>query len=157
MSRKKDAGKKNTVPDSKYSSELVAKMINYVMYQGKKAKAEGIVYASLRMLSARTEKDAVHSFEQVVDSVKPQVEVKSKRVGGSTYQIPVEIRPERRVALAMKWLINASRKRKSEKDIVGKLSGEMFDAFCKKGMAYKKKEDTHKIAESNKAFAHYRW
>jgi small subunit ribosomal protein S7 len=156
MSRKKSFIKRAVIPDSFFASEIVSKMINYAMYDGKKSKAEKIVYSALDRLAKTVNKQAINAFEEAIDNVKPVVEVKSRRIGGSTYQIPVEVRPERRVSLALKWLLSVSRKRK-ERDIVDRLSMELVDAYNKKGMAYKKKEDTHKMAEANKAFAHYRW
>ncbi|MSO13320.1 30S ribosomal protein S7 [Rickettsiales endosymbiont of Trichoplax sp. H2] len=157
MSRRRAAEIKNITPDANYKSIVIAKFINYLMQNGKKAKAEKIVYESIDNLSGKIKKEPVEAFEEIVDNLRPLIEVKSRRVGGATYQVPMEVRSSRALALALKWLVNAARSRKSEKTMVDRLSNELIDAYNKKGMAYKKKEDTHKMAEANKAFSHYRW
>ncbi|WP_343154738.1 30S ribosomal protein S7 [Buchnera aphidicola (Pseudoregma panicola)] len=156
MSRRKIAESRNVLPDTKFFSDTISKFINIVMVNGKKTVAQNIVYKSLEFLSKKTKLDELESFKLALKNVKPVVEVKSRRVGGSTYQVPVEVRPLRRNTLAMKWIINAARKRK-DKSMCLKLFNELNDAINKKGDAIKKKEDVHKMAESNKAFAHYRW
>ena len=157
MSRRRAAEVKATNPDARYRSIVIAKFINYIMNDGKKSKAETIVYKSIQNLSKKTNKDVVEVFESIIETLRPVIEVKSRRVGGSTYQVPIEVRSNRSLSLALKWLTSAARARKSEKNMVDKLSNELFDAYNKSGMAYKKREDTHKMAEANKAFAHYRW
>ncbi|MCG3150823.1 MAG: 30S ribosomal protein S7 [bacterium] len=146
-----------THPDSVYHSELVARMINRVMWNGKKGTAEKIVYGALDRLIKKTgEGNAVRAFEKALDNVRPNLEIRSKRVGGSTYQVPVEVRPEKQEAMAMRWLINYARQRKG-KPMADKLGQELIDAFNNTGSAVKKKEDTHKMAEANRAYAHYRF
>jgi small subunit ribosomal protein S7 len=157
MSRRRAAEIKATNPDARYRSIVIAKFINYIMNDGKKSKAETIVYKSIQNLSKKTNKDVVEVFESIIETLRPVIEVKSRRVGGSTYQVPIEVRSNRSLSLALKWLTSAARARTSEKNMVDKLSNELFDAYNKSGMAYKKREDTHKMAEANKAFAHYRW
>ena len=157
MSRRRAAEVKATNPDARYRSIVIAKFINYIMNDGKKSKAETIVYKSIQNLSKKTNKDVVEVFKSIIETLRPVIEVKSRRVGGSTYQVPIEVRSNRSLSLALKWLTSAARARKSEKNMVDKLSNELFDAYNKSGMAYKKREDTHKMAEANKAFAHYRW
>jgi len=157
MSRRRAAETKKVLPDAKYKSVVVTKFINYLMLDGKKSKAESIFYESIQNLSLKVKKDPIEAFEQIIDNLKPLVEVKSRRVGGATYQVPMEVRPSRSLSLALKWLVTSARSRKSEKTMIGSLSAELVDAYAKKGLAYKKKEDTHKMAESNKAFSHYRW
>ncbi|WPX96786.1 30S ribosomal protein S7 [Candidatus Bandiella euplotis] len=157
MSRRRAAVKKDVTPDAQYGSIVVAKLINCTMVDGKKSRAEHIVYRAIDGLAKKIDKDPVESFEEVLENVKPLVEVKSRRVGGATYQVPVEVKSGRSLALALKWLINAAKSRKGEKTMVSRLSAELLDAHNKKGAAYKKKEDTHKMAEANKAFSHYRW
>jgi len=144
------------LPDPKYHSKLVSKFIHGVMWEGKKSIAEGIFYDALETMARKTNEDPLKLFEKAVDNVKPVLEVRSRRVGGSTYQVPVEIRAERRQALAIRWLISYARAR-GEKSMKEKLAGELLDAASNKGSAVKKREDTHKMAEANKAFAHYRW
>ena len=134
----------------------MAKFVNMMMYGGKKSTAEHIMYSALGSMEERAKQDALKLFKSAVDNCKPAVEVKSRRVGGSTYQVPVEVRPDRRVALSMRWLIGSARRR-SEKSMADKLAGELLDAANNRGAAVKKREDTHKMAEANKAFAHYRW
>ncbi|HMM37855.1 MULTISPECIES: 30S ribosomal protein S7 [Desulfovibrio] len=156
MPRKGSVAKRHVLPDPVYGSRLAAKFINRLMLQGKKSTAERIFYQALDNLGEKANEDALKAFEKAVDNVKPYVEVKSRRVGGATYQVPVEVRPDRQIALAIRWLINYSRGR-GEKGMVARLSGELIDAFNNRGGAVKKREDVHKMAEANKAFAHYRW
>lgn len=157
MSRRRPAEKRSITPDANYESIVVAKFINYLMLDGKKAKAEKITYKAVEYLSKKVGGNPVEVFEIAVDNLKPLVEVKSRRVGGATYQVPIEIRASRSLSLALKWLVKAARSKKTEKTMIDKLSNELVDAYNKKGAAYKKREDTHKMAESNKAFSHYRW
>ena len=156
MSRRKSAVKRTILPDARYDSQTVSKFINVLMYQGKKSTAERIFYGAMDMVEARTSTSGVTVFKQCLTNLKPVVEVKSRRVGGATYQVPVEVRPERRTALAMRWLISYSRDR-NEKSMAEKLAAETLAAAKGEGNAIKKKEDTHRMAEANKAFAHYRW
>ena len=154
--RRAAAAKREVLPDPKYGSRLVAKFVNIMMIQGKKSTAERIMYHALATVEDRTKQEALKMFKTAVDNVKPAVEVKSRRVGGSTYQVPVEVRPDRRTSLAMRWLIVAARRR-GERSMAEKLASELTDAANNRGTAVKKREDTHKMAEANKAFAHYRW
>ena len=156
MPRRKAAIKRTTLPDPKYNSVLVSGFINTLMLKGKKSLAEKTVYAALELAARRLNADVLDVFEKALSNVKPVLEVKSRRVGGSTYQVPVEVRPERRTSLAMRWLITYSRQR-GEKTMREKLAGELVDAYNNEGTTIKKKEDTHRMAEANKAFAHYRW
>jgi small subunit ribosomal protein S7 len=156
MPRRRDVPKRKITPDPKYKDKLVAKFTNSLMIGGKKSTAEGILYGAFDVISTRFKEDPLEVFRKALDNVKPRLEVKSRRVGGATYQVPVEVRPERRVALGMRWLVNYSRDR-GEKTMVEKLAAEILDASNNRGNAVKKKEDTHKMAEANKAFAHYRW
>jgi small subunit ribosomal protein S7 len=156
MPRRKVAAQRPILPDSKYNSQLVTKFINSIMRDGKKSTAEKILYQAFDIVEEKSKKDPFKIFEQAVDNVKPMIEVKSRRVGGSTYQVPTEIRPSRRIALGIRWLIGFARAR-SEKGMAGKLAGEFLDAANNRGAAIKKREDTHKMAEANKAFAHFRW
>ncbi len=144
------------MPDPKYSSKLVSRFINSIMCDGKRNTAESIVYDALGMVEEKMGESPLKIFEQAMDNVRPMIEVKSRRVGGSTYQVPTEIRPMRRTALAIRWVIGYSRNR-SEKGMAKKLAGELMDAASNRGSSVKKKEDTHKMAEANKAFAHFRW
>jgi len=144
------------VPDSKYGNKLVTKFIKSIMRDGKKSTAEAILYGALDVIEGKTGETPVKVFEQAVENVRPMIEVKSRRVGGSTYQVPTEIRPSRRTALAIRWIISFANSR-SEKGMANKLAGEFLDAANGRGSSVKKKEDTHKMAEANKAFAHYRW
>ena len=157
MSRRHRAQKREVLPDPKYKDLIVTKFMNYVMYEGKKAVAENIVYGAFEIL-AEKKKDfqAVETFHTALENVQPSVEVRSRRVGGATYQVPVEVRPERSQALAMRWLISAARGR-AETTMVARLSGELLDAANNRGNAVKKREDTHRMAEANRAFSHYRW
>jgi small subunit ribosomal protein S7 len=156
MPRRRVAAKREILPDPKHGSELLAKFINMVMVSGKKSVAERIMYGALDVVAERGKGDPMEVLEKALDNVRPMVEVKSRRVGGATYQVPVEVRPIRRNTLAMRWLIDAARKR-SEKSMAQRLAGELMDAADERGTAVKKREDTHRMAEANKAFAHYRW
>jgi len=156
MPRRREVPKREIMPDAKYKSRVLAKFINKLMYDGKKSLAERILYQALDIIRERTKEDPLRVFEKALDNVRPSIEVKSRRVGGSTYQVPVEIRPERRQALAMRWLITFARNR-GEKTMAERLAGELMDAAAGRGASVKKKEDTHRMAEANKAFAHYRW
>ncbi len=156
MGRKKKSVDRGILPDPKYNSLVLSKFVNRMMWQGKKAIAIRIVYDALDNLRSKTEKDPLEVFLKALDNVKPMVEVKSRRVGGATYQVPVEIREVRREALAMRWVIAAARAR-SGHEMGERLAAELLDAFNNSGTAFKKKEDTHRMAEANKAFAHYRW
>ena len=156
MSRRKSAVKRTILPNARYDSQTVSKFINVLMYQGKKSTAERIFYAAMDLVENRTSQPGVNIFKQALTNLKPVVEVKSRRVGGATYQVPVEVRPERRTALAMRWLISYSRDR-NEKSMAEKLAAEVIAASKGEGNAVKKKEDTHRMADANKAFAHYRW
>ena len=156
MSRRHTAEKRIVLPDAKYGDKVVAKFINNVMEHGKKAVAEKIVYSAFDIIAAKSKQDALKVFGEAFDNVKPVVEVKSRRVGGATYQVPMEVRADRRQALAIRWIIDAAKKR-SETTMTERLAKELLDAVANKGSAVKKREDTHKMAEANKAFAHYRW
>ena len=156
MSRRHVAAKREILPDPKYGDRTLAKFINMVMDSGKKAVAERIVYGALDEVEKRGRSDALNIFKQALENVEPNVEVKSRRVGGATYQVPVEVRQSRRVALAMRWLVDAARKR-NEKSMGQRLASEVLEAFENRGTAVKKREDTHKMAEANRAFSHYRW
>jgi small subunit ribosomal protein S7 len=156
MPRRREVPKREIQPDPKYKNVLVSKFINGLMKQGKKSIARRIFYDAMEIIHSRTKEDPVKVFEQAMENVKPIVEVRSRRVGGATYQVPVEVRPERRRALAIRWLVGYSRAR-GEKTMAQRLANELLDAYNKRGGAFKKKEDTHRMAEANKAFAHYRW
>ena len=156
MPRRRDVPKRKITPDPKYKDKLVAKFTNSLMIGGKKATAEGILYGAFDVIKDRFKEDAIEVFRKALDNVKPKLEVKSRRVGGASYQVPVEVRPERRVTLAMRWLVMYSRDR-GEKTMRERLAAEFVDAANGRGNAVKKKDDTHKMAEANKAFAHYRW
>ena len=156
MSRRHVAAKREILPDPKYGDRTLAKFINMVMSRGKKAVAEKIVYGALDEVEQRGRGTALEVFKQALENVEPKVEVKSRRVGGATYQVPVEVRPKRRQTLAMRWVIEAARKR-SEKSMPQRLAGELLEAMEQRGAAVKKREDTHRMAEANKAFSHYRW
>ena len=156
MPRRRVAEKREILPDPKYNSKVVSKFINALMESGKKSIAERICYGAFDIIKAKTGNDPLKVFKTVVENVKPLVEVKPRRVGGATYQVPVEIRPQRRMALAFRWLRNYSRNR-TEKTMKERLAAELLDAFNNTGASVKKKEETHKMAEANKAFAHYRW
>ena len=156
MSRKKTQPKKNIVPDPKFKSTIIPKLINNIMYDGKRGVAEKIVYDAIDKIKSKSKDEPINVFNEAINNIRPTVEVRSRRVGGATYQVPVEVRPKRSQALALRWLIDASRKRK-DKTMSDKLFNEIFDAYNNRGSSIKKKEDTHKMAESNKAFAHFRW
>jgi small subunit ribosomal protein S7 len=156
MPRRREVPKRRILPDPKYRDKLVAKFINGIMLSGKKSTAEGILYGAFDLVEQRLKDDPLKIFKKALDNVKPMLEVKSRRVGGSTYQVPVEVRNERRVALGMRWIINYADDR-HEKTMIEKLAGEIMDASQNRGNAVKKREDVQKMAEANKAFAHYRW
>jgi small subunit ribosomal protein S7 len=156
MPRRREIEKRKILPDPKFQDRLVAKFVNDLMRMGKKSTAERIIYGALDQVESKLKDDPLKVFKKALENVKPVVEVKSRRVGGATYQVPVEVRQDRRVALAMRWLIDYSRNR-GEKTMREKLAGEIIDAANNRGNAVKKREDTHKMAEANKAFAHYRW
>lgn len=156
MPRRREVPKRQILPDPKYGNELLAKFMNIVMLSGKKAVAEKIVYGALDLVSERTKLEPVEVFIAAMENIRPNVEVKSRRVGGATYQVPVEVRPSRQAALAMRWIVEAARGR-SEKSMGQRLAGELVDASEKRGSAFKKKEDVHRMAEANKAFSHFRW
>jgi small subunit ribosomal protein S7 len=156
MPRKGGVVKRPVTPDLKYNDTLVKRFINGLMRKGKKSTAQSVFYSALEIVGQRTKEDPVKVFHQAMDNVRPLVEVKSRRVGGATYQVPVEVRHDRRISLAIRWLINYAKNR-PDKSMVGKLAGEFMDAAANRGGAIKKREDTHKMAEANKAFAHYRW
>src|SRR5579863_9403223 len=156
MSRRHSAEKREIIPDAKYGDVVIAKFMNTIMYEGKKSVAEAIVYGALDGIESKAKGDPLAVFRQALENVAPAVEVRSRRVGGATYQVPVEVRTERRQALAIRWLIDAARKR-GEHTMEDRLSNELLDATNNRGAAVKKREDTHRMAEANKAFSHYRW
>ena len=156
MSRRHSAERREILPDAKFGDKVVTKFMNNLMHDGKKSVAEGIVYGAFEKVESKLRKPPVEVFHEALDNVKPSVEVRSRRVGGATYQVPVEVRPERREALAIRWLIKASRAR-NEHTMEERLAGELLDAANMRGSAVKKREDTHKMADANKAFSHYRW
>jgi small subunit ribosomal protein S7 len=156
MSRRHRAEKREIIPDPKFGDVVLTKFMNSVMYDGKKSTAESIVYGAFDIIEEKTKTDPIEVFRQALENVAPAIEVRSRRVGGATYQVPVEVRPERRQALAIRWLIKAARSR-NDKTMVERLSGELMDAANNRGSAVKKREDTHRMAEANRAFSHYRW
>ncbi|MFP3866969.1 MAG: 30S ribosomal protein S7 [Desulfobacteraceae bacterium] len=156
MPRKREVVKRPIIPDPKYKDALVARFVNGLMRRGKKSLAESILYNSFDIIGRRTQEEPLKVFHKAVDNVRPLIQVKSRRVGGATYQVPVEVRPDRRTSLAIRWLIQYAKGR-AEKNMEAKLAGELLDAFNHRGGAIKKREDTHRMAEANKAFAHYRW
>ena len=156
MSRKKTQPKKVVIPDPIFNSTIIPKLINSIMFDGKKVVAEKIVYEAIEKIKLKTKEEPINVFNEAINNIKPTVEVRSRRVGGATYQVPVEVKTKRAQALAIRWLVDASRKRK-DKHMSDKIFNELFDAYEKKGSAVKKREDVHKMAESNKAFAHFRW
>ena len=156
MSRRHSAEKREVIPDARYGDPVVSKLINVMMYEGKKAVAEKIVYSAFDRIESRGGQDPLQVFRTAMDNVRPNLEVRSRRVGGATYQVPVEVRAERAQALALRWLISTARKR-PEKTMVDRLSNELLDAGNNRGAAVKKREDTHRMAEANRAFSHYRW
>ena len=156
MSRRRVIGAREILPDPKYGNEMLAKFINMVMKSGKKSVAEKIIYGALDQIADKNKGDPLEVLDKALDNVRPMVEVKSRRVGGATYQVPIEVRPVRRTTLAMRWVLDASRKR-GEKSMPLRLAGELLDAAENRGAAVKKREDTHRMAEANKAFSHFRW
>ena len=156
MSRKKTAPKRIIYPDPKYQSLILTKFVNFLMYDGKRSVAEKIIYSALEQIKEKTKQDPIKIFNDAIGNVRPNLEVRSRRVGGATYQVPVEVKSKRSQTLALRWILESSRKRKN-KTMSDKLFNELMDASQGKGLAIKKREDTHKMAESNKAFAHYRW
>jgi len=156
MPRRREITQRDIIPDAKHGNKLVSKFINSIMGDGKKTVAESILYGAFDIIKEKTKQDPVKVFEKAVENVRPLIEVKSRRVGGSTYQVPTEIRPSRRTALGIRWIISYARSR-SEKGMAQKLAGELLDAANDRGSSIKKKEDTHRMAEANKAFAHFRW
>ena len=156
MSRRRVATKREIIPDPRFGSVMLTKFMNMIMESGKKSVAESIVYGALDVIEAKGHNQPLDTLSKALENVQPRVEVKSRRVGGATYQVPVEVRPSRRMALAMRWLIESARKR-NERGMSAKLAGELMDAFENRGAAAKKREDTHRMAEANKAFSHYRW
>ena len=156
MSRKRKAPKKIPIVDPKYKSLIIPKLINSIMYDGKKTTAEKIIYDAIDKIKSKTKDEPLEIFNQAINNIKPTVEVRSRRVGGATYQVPVEVKSKRAQALAIRWLVDSARKRK-DKHMADKIFNELYDAYEKKGAAVKKREDVHKMAESNKAFAHFRW
>jgi len=156
MSRRHRAEKREIIPDAKYGDVVLTKFMNSIMYEGKKSVAESIVYGAFDKIQGKTKQDPLGVFHQALDNVSPAIEVRSRRVGGATYQVPVEVRTERRQALAIRWIIIAARGR-NENTMVDRLSGELMDAANNRGTAVKKREDTHRMAEANRAFSHYRW
>ena len=156
MSRKKTQPKKNVIPDPKFKSTIIPKLINNIMYDGKRGVAAKIVYDAINKIKTKSKDEPINIFNEAINNIKPTVEVRSRRVGGATYQVPVEVKAKRAQALALRWLMDATRKRKN-KTMAEKLYAELIDASQNKGSAIKKREDTHKMAESNKAFAHFRW
>ena len=156
MSRRHSAERREVLPDAKFGDRVLTKFMNNLMHDGKKSVAEGIVYGALDRVEKKVRRAPIEIFHEALDNIKPSVEVRSRRVGGATYQVPVEVRPERREALAIRWLIDASRKR-NENTMEERLAGELVDAVNSRGTAVKKREDTHKMADANKAFSHYRW
>jgi small subunit ribosomal protein S7 len=156
MSRRRKAETREVLPDPKFGDETLTKFMNYVMYEGKKSVAETIVYGALDLVEKKIRRQPLEVFHDALGNVAPAIEVRSRRVGGATYQVPVEVRPERRKALAIRWLVNSARSR-NENTMVDRLAGELIDAANNRGSAVKKREDTHKMAEANRAFSHYRW
>ena len=156
MSRRHRAERRETLPDPKFGNVKITRFMNSIMRQGKKSVAESIVYGALDKIEAKIKQNPLQAFEQALDNVSPSIEVRSRRVGGATYQVPVEVRPERRQTLAIRWIIEAARER-NEKTMVDKLSSELLDASNNRGNAVKKREDTHRMAEASRAFSHYRW
>ena len=156
MSRRHRAEKRDIIPDAKFGDIIVTKFMNSIMHDGKKSIAEAIVYGAFESIQQKTRSEPLAVFKQALDNVSPSIEVRSRRVGGATYQVPVEVRPSRRASLAMRWIVTNARSR-GEKSMEERLAGELLDAAANRGAAVKKKEDTHRMAEANKAFAHYRW
>lgn len=157
MSRRRKAERRVVFPDPKYGSVTLTKFMNGIMLQGKKSAAEKIVYGALDIIQSKTGKDPVEVFQQALENVMPSIEVRSRRVGGATYQVPMEVRSERRLSLAITWIVQSMRQRKGEKTAREKMAGELMDALNNRGNAVKKREDTHRMAEANRAFSHFRW
>jgi small subunit ribosomal protein S7 len=156
MSRRKSSYKREVIPDPMYKDIVVAKFVNKMMYSGKKSVAQGLLYGALNEIEGKAPEEPMAIFKKAIENVKPSIEVRSRRVGGATYQVPVDVRPSRRLALAMKWIVENSRSR-GEKDFSKRLAGEIVDAYNNRGNAVKKKDDVHRMAEANKAFSHYNW
>lgn len=156
MSRRKSSYKREVIPDPMYKDVVVAKFVNKMMYSGKKSVAQGLLYGALEEIKGKAPEEPMAIFKKAIENVKPSIEVRSRRVGGATYQVPVDVRPSRRLALAMKWIVENSRSR-GEKDFSKRLAGEIIDAYNNRGNAVKKKDDVHRMAEANKAFSHYNW
>jgi len=156
MSRRHAAVKREVLPDARFGDITVAKLTNYIMKGGKKSAAEKIVYGALDIIEEKSKQNSIEYFKEALENIKPSVEVRSRRIGGATYQVPVEVRPERSLQLSLRWLIGAARKR-NEKTMKERLAAELMDAFNQRGSSVKKREDTHKMAEANKAFSHFRW
>ena len=156
MSRRRAANKREVLPDAKYQDKIITKFMNRVMEDGKKSTSEKIVYGAFEIINTKTKNDPLKYFHDAIENIKPGLEVRSRRVGGATYQVPVEVRPARAQALAMKWLMESAKKR-SENTMKERVAGELMDAFNNKGNSVKKREDTHKMAEANRAFSHFRW
>jgi small subunit ribosomal protein S7 len=156
MSRRHRAERREVLPDPKYGNVVLSRFMNSIMHDGKKSAAESIVYGALDQIEGKAKQNPINVFQSALDNVMPAIEVRSRRVGGATYQVPVEVRPERRQTLAIRWIIEAARER-NEKTMVDRLSGELLDASNNRGNAVKKREDTHRMAEANRAFSHYRW
>ena len=156
MSRKKTQPKKNIVPDPKFKSIIIPKLINNIMYDGKRGVAEKIVYDAIEKIKSKSKDEPINVFNEAINNIKPSVEVRSRRVGGATYQVPMEVRPRRAQTLAMKWIVDSANKR-NEKTMRERVANEIFDAFNNKGNSVKKREETHKMAEANRAFSHFRW
>ena len=156
MSRRHRAEKREVIPDAKFGDLVLAKFMNSLMYDGKKSAAESIIYGAFEQMEKKANVDPLRTFHEALENVMPAIEVRSRRVGGATYQVPVEVRPDRRKALAIRWIINAARSR-NEQTMIGRMSGELLDAANNRGSAVKKREDTHRMAEANRAFSHYRW
>lgn len=157
MPRRNSAVKKEVLPDPIYNSKVVTKLVNQIMYDGKKGLAQRIVYGSFDIIKEKMDQDPIDVFNQALENIKPVLETKSRRVGGATYQVPMEIRPERRQTLAIRWLVNFARKRSGERGMDAKLAGEIMDAFNSTGASIKKRDEMHRMAEANKAFAHFKW
>ena len=157
MSRRRAAVKRKMLPDAKYGSVVLSKLINCLMYGGKKSVAETIVYSAVEKAAEKLGVTPIEGFDKILENVRPSVEVRSRRFGGATYQVPVDVRPERALALSLRWLIHAARSRKAEKTMSGRLAAEFLDAYNSRGAAVKKRDDTHRMADANRAFAHYRW
>jgi small subunit ribosomal protein S7 len=157
MSRKKAAEKRTVLKDPRFGDEVITRFINKVMMEGKRGTAESIVYGALELIKEKTGEEPLTYFHKALNNIKPQVEVKSRRVGGANYQVPIEVRADRQQSLAIRWIVSYARERKSERTMMEKIAAELMDAYNNRGSSFKKKDDTHKMAEANRAFAHYRW